>query len=108
MGAESRRTELRGTMRTGLLPAALLVFGVAVPARATPLVIPGAAQLRPVVAHPEREPRVFPRRAAELSLHGAGARVAHCDEPCGGVRVLWCRNLVRSNVRLPRTVKFFT
>lgn len=72
-------------MRTGLLPAALLVLGVAVPARATRLVIPGAAQLRPVVAHPEREPRVFPRRSAELSLHGAGARVAHCDEPCGGV-----------------------
>ncbi|MCC6901231.1 MAG: hypothetical protein IT377_19815 [Polyangiaceae bacterium] len=63
-------------MRSGVRLAALLVLGVSVPAR---------AQLGPVVPHPEREPRGFPRRAVELGVHGASAWVAHCDEPCQGL-----------------------
>lgn len=72
-------------MRSGVRLAALLVLGVSVPARATRIVIPGVGQLRQVVAHPERGPRVFPRRTVELSVQGGGAGVAHCDEPCEGV-----------------------
>lgn len=73
-------------MRTGLLPATLFVLGVAVPARATRLVIPGAGQLRPVVAHPEREPRAFPRRSAELSLHGGALASRIATSPAMGSR----------------------
>ncbi|MBK9000975.1 MAG: hypothetical protein IPM35_35080 [Myxococcales bacterium] len=45
------------------------------------LALPARAELEPVVAHPEREPRAFPRRWLELSAHGAGA-AAECSSPC--------------------------
>lgn len=60
-------------MRSALWPAALITVAVASPAR---------ADLRPVVAHPERGPRVFPRRVVELGVHGGGA-AAHCGFSCG-------------------------
>ncbi len=63
-------------MRSALWSAALVGLGIAGPAR---------AELRPVVAHPERAPRVFPRRWFELAVHGGGAGLARCDEPCDGV-----------------------
>ncbi len=73
-------------MRSELWPAALIVLGISVPAHATRFVIPHGGQLRPVVVHPEREPRAFPRRWVELAAHGGGAQLARCDEPCEGVQ----------------------
>ncbi len=57
-----------------MLPARVLVSVML-------LTLPARAELEPVVAHPEREPHVFPRRWLELSAHGAGA-VADCVSPC--------------------------
>ncbi len=61
-------------MRFGLSP-----WGLAMAVWTLTLIV--LAQLRPVVAHPEREPRVFPRRAVELGVHGGGA-AAHCGFGC--------------------------
>lgn len=51
------------------------------------IALPARAELSPVVVHPEREPRVFPRRWIELSTHFAGA-AGNCAAPCEGVESL--------------------